>query len=75
MLVSELYRFQNAQSNDKKNTILVFETRGLYIMIKFGNNYSTSVDNKWLPQKVNLEEVQNTLPVDKKVSECHTVAM
>jgi len=48
---------------------------GLYIMIKFGNHYSTSVDNKWLPQRVNLEEIQNTLVVDKKVSECHTVAM
>lgn len=44
-------------------------------MIKFGNHCSTSVDNKWLPQWVNLEEVQNTLLIDKKVSECHTVAM
>jgi hypothetical protein len=48
---------------------------GLYIMIKFGIHYSTSVDNKWLPQWVNLEEVRNTLIEDKKVSECHTVAM
>jgi len=39
---------------------------GLHITIKFGNHYSTSVDNKWLPQRVNLEEVQNTLLVDKK---------
>jgi len=47
---------------------------GLYIMIKFGNHCSTSVDNKWLSQRVILE-VQNTLLVDKKVSECHIVAM
>ena len=39
-------------------------------MIKFGNHCSTSVDNKWLPQRVNLEEVQNTLFVDKKVWPC-----
>lgn len=43
-------------------------------MIKFGNHCSRSVDRKWLPQRVNLEEVQNTLLVVKKVSECHTVA-
>jgi hypothetical protein len=44
-------------------------------MNKFGNHCSTPVDNKWIPQRVNLEKVQNTLLADKKVSECHTVAM
>jgi coenzyme F420-reducing hydrogenase delta subunit len=44
-------------------------------MIKFRKHCSTSLDNKWLLQRVNLEKVQNILLADKKISECHTVAM
>lgn len=34
-----------------------------------------SVDNKWLPQRVNVEKCtkHSTCSADKKVSECHTV--
>jgi hypothetical protein len=43
-------------------------------MIKSGNYRSTSVDISFL-KGLTLGRVYNMLSVDKKVSECHTVAM
>jgi coenzyme F420-reducing hydrogenase delta subunit len=70
-------RSTRENSSEKGKTLVgtIIGNFSLNIRIKYGKHCSTSVDNKWLPQRVNLEKVQNILLANIKISECHTVAM